>query len=63
VAKLDKERSKLDAQWQAEKETISSIREKKAELEQLKVEEVQSERDGNLAGLLKLNTALSLFIK
>ncbi len=58
VAKLDKERSKLDAQWQAEKEAISSIREKKAELEQLKVEEVQSERDGNLARAAEIKHGL-----
>ncbi len=58
VAKLDKERSKLDAQWQAEKEAISAIREKKAELEQLKVEEVQSERDGNLARAAEIKHGL-----
>ena len=58
VAKLDKERSKLDAQWQAEKEAISSIREKKAQLEQLKVEEVQSERDGNLARAAEIKHGL-----
>ncbi|NLA92699.1 MAG: ATP-dependent chaperone ClpB [Spirochaetales bacterium] len=58
VAKLDKERSKLDAQWQADKEAISAIREKKAELEQLKVEEVQSERDGNLARAAEIKHGL-----
>ncbi len=58
VAQLDKERRKLDAQWQAEKEAISSIREKKAQLEQLKVEEVQSERDGNLARAAEIKHGL-----
>ena len=48
VAKLEVQRNKLDEQWQGEKRAISSIREKKAQLEQLKVEEVQSERDVNL---------------
>ncbi len=58
VAKLEVQRNKLDEQWQGEKRAISSIREKKAQLEQLKVEEVQSERDGNLARAAEIKHGL-----
>ncbi|MFA7371740.1 MAG: Clp protease N-terminal domain-containing protein, partial [Sphaerochaetaceae bacterium] len=56
--KLGAQRDKLDAQWRGEKEAIASIREKKAQVEQLKSEEVQSERSGNLARAAEIKHGL-----
>ena len=49
LADLNAARDRLHLQWNNEKEAIASIREKKALLEQLKAEELQSERSGDLA--------------
>ncbi len=49
LADLNAARNRLQLQWNNEKEAIASIREKKALLEQLKAEELQSERSGDLA--------------
>jgi ATP-dependent Clp protease ATP-binding subunit ClpB len=48
----------LQLQWNNEKDAISSIRENKAKLEQLKNEEVQSEREGNLARAAEIKHGL-----
>ncbi|MDD3823573.1 MAG: AAA family ATPase, partial [Sphaerochaetaceae bacterium] len=48
----------LHLQWTNEKEAIASIREKKARLEQLKNEEVQSERSGSLARAAEIKHGL-----
>ncbi len=47
-------RDALQLQWQNEKAAITAIRENKAKLEQLKQEEVMSERSGNLARAAEL---------
>lgn len=56
LRKLDKEYSqlkevqtKLTLKWQAEKEIITEIRNRKEKLEELKAQETQFEREGNLA--------------
>ena len=49
LADLNATRDHLHLQWSNEKQAIGSIREKKALLEQLKNEELQSERSGDLA--------------
>ncbi|MHC1691881.1 MAG: ATP-dependent chaperone ClpB [Sphaerochaetaceae bacterium] len=49
LADLNASRDALHLQWTNEKAAISGIREKKALLEQLKSEELQSERSGDLA--------------
>ena len=49
LADLRTERDAMQLQWQNEKEIIDQIREIKTSIEQLAIEEVQNERDGNLA--------------
>ena len=49
LAELSHSRDTLHLQWENEKNAIQIIRDKKAELENLKSEEVQREREGNLA--------------
>ncbi|MBO8093889.1 MAG: AAA family ATPase, partial [Prosthecochloris sp.] len=49
LADLKAERDGMQMQWQNEKKIINEIREKKAQLEHLKTEEVQAERNGDLA--------------
>ncbi len=49
LSELNHKRDALHLQWDNEKNAIQIIRDKKAELENLKNEEVQSEREGNLA--------------
>jgi ATP-dependent Clp protease ATP-binding subunit ClpB len=49
LADLKAERDSMQMQWQNEKKIIDEIREKKARLETLKSEEVQAERNGDLA--------------
>ena len=45
IAELSEKRNALKAKWEQEKATIQSIRQKKEELEQLKLEAEQAERD------------------
>lgn len=45
IAELSEQRNILKAQWEQEKATIQSIRQKKEELEQLRLEAEQAERD------------------
>ncbi|MFA7641684.1 MAG: ATP-dependent chaperone ClpB [Sphaerochaetaceae bacterium] len=58
LAELNASRDSLHLQWTNEKEAIASIREKKARLEQLKNEEVQSERSGSLARAAEIKHGL-----
>lgn len=45
IAELSEQRNALKGQWEQEKATIQSIRQKKEELEQLRLEAEQAERD------------------
>ncbi|MBC8488625.1 MAG: ATP-dependent chaperone ClpB [Bacteroidetes bacterium] len=47
IAYLNDERNHLHAKWQAEKEIVEQIQQKKKEIENLKFEAEQAERDGN----------------
>lgn len=47
IAELNDERTKLRAQWKAEKEIIEGIQKEKERIENLKQEAVQAEREGN----------------
>ena len=47
IANLNDERNHLHAKWQAEKEIVEQIQQKKKEIENLKFEAEQAERDGN----------------
>ncbi|PKL25691.1 MAG: ATP-dependent chaperone ClpB [Spirochaetae bacterium HGW-Spirochaetae-2] len=58
LSELQASRDSLHLQWSNEKEAISGIRAKKAQLEQLKNEEVQSERSGNLARAAEIKHGL-----
>ena len=58
LAELNAVRDSLHLQWSNEKEAIAGIREKKARLEQLKNEEIQSERTGNLARAAQIKHGL-----
>ena len=49
LANLKADRDGMQMQWRNEKKIIDEIREKKAHLEHLKTEEVQAERNGDLA--------------
>jgi ATP-dependent Clp protease ATP-binding subunit ClpB len=55
---LKEKRAVLLNKWEDEKRSIEAIREKKATLEQLKSEEVQSEREGNLARAAEIKHGL-----
>lgn len=58
LAELNEIRDVLHLQWTGEKEAISTIREKKVKLDQLKSEEVQSERSGDLARAAEIKHGL-----
>ena len=48
LSQLNEEFTALKAQWDAEKDVVSTIRSLKEKLDQLRIEESQAERDGNL---------------
>ncbi len=48
IANLSEERNKLRAKWQAEKDIVEQIQKKKNEIEQLKFEDEDANRKGNL---------------
>jgi len=48
IANLSEERNKLRAKWQAEKEIVEQIQKKKNEIEQLKFEDEDANRKGDL---------------
>jgi ATP-dependent Clp protease ATP-binding subunit ClpB len=54
VRNLEEERDRLKLQWQNEKNAIDSIRDLKSQIEDLKAQEVQFEREGNLAGAAEI---------
>ncbi len=54
VAELSEKRNELKAHWQNEKELIQSIRSMKEEIENVKHEAEQKERDGDLAKVAEL---------
>lgn len=58
LADLQSLKDSLQMQWTNEKEAIASIRDNKAKLERLKQEEIQSERDGNLARAAQIKHGL-----
>jgi len=58
LGELQAQRDTLHTQWESEKSGIATIRELKAQLEQLKLEEIQSERDGDLANAAKIKHGL-----
>ena len=58
LSELSHKRDTLHLQWDNEKNAIQIIRERKAELENLKNEEVQSERQGNLARAAEIKHGL-----
>ena len=58
LSHLNSLRDSLQLQWGNEKTAIQSIRENKAKLEQLKHEEVVSERNGNLAKAAEIKHGL-----
>jgi ATP-dependent Clp protease ATP-binding subunit ClpB len=58
LADLKHTRDTLQLQWTNEKESIAAIRDRKAQLEQLKHEEIQSEREGNLARAAEIKHGL-----
>ena len=48
LARLNEEFLRLKAQWEAERAAVKDIRDLKEKLEQLRNEEIQAQRDGNL---------------
>ena len=58
LSELNHSRDTLHLQWENEKRAIQIIRDKKAELENLKNEEVQREREGNLARAAEIKHGL-----
>ena len=54
LADLKEKRSALHQRWKAEKESISRIREVKAEIEQLRNKAVELERKGDLAKVAEI---------
>ena len=54
IANLSEERNKLRAKWQAEKEIVEQIQKKKDENEQLKFEEEQANRNGELGRVAEI---------
>ncbi|MCW3982780.1 MAG: ATP-dependent chaperone ClpB [Candidatus Bathyarchaeota archaeon] len=54
IANLSEERNKLRAKWQAEKDIVEQIQKKKNEIEQLKFEEEQANRNGDLGKVAEI---------
>src|SRR5947208_1539034 len=54
LADLREQSSALKARWKQEKEAITHLRQLKERIEQLKIEEQQAERDGNLARVAEI---------
>ena len=54
LARLKEEIAKLETHWKKEKESVTHIRELKAERERIKLEEQQAERMGDLARVAEL---------
>ncbi|MCK9286967.1 MAG: ATP-dependent chaperone ClpB [Sphaerochaetaceae bacterium] len=58
LSELQQQRDALHLRWMNEKDAIAQIRDKKALLEQLKQEELQCERDGDLARAAEIKHGL-----
>ncbi len=58
LAELKAKHAVMHLQWKNEKEVIDSLRKMKAEMEQLKTEELQIERSGNLARAAEIKHGL-----
>jgi ATP-dependent Clp protease ATP-binding subunit ClpB len=54
ISNLSEERNKLRAKWQAEKDIVEQIQKKKNEIEQLKFEEEQANRNGDLGKVAEI---------
>ena len=54
IANLSEERNKLKAKWQAEKEIVEQIQNKKNEIEQLKFEDEDANRRGELGKVAEI---------
>ncbi|MCX8151351.1 MAG: ATP-dependent chaperone ClpB [Candidatus Bathyarchaeota archaeon] len=54
IANLSEERNKLRAKWQAEKDIVDQIQKKKKEIEQLKFEEEDANRRGDLGKVAEI---------
>ncbi len=54
IANLNDERSHLRAKWQSEKEIVEKIQQKKNEIENLKFEADQAERDGDFGKVAEI---------
>jgi len=54
IANLDEERKKLRAKWQSEKDVISEIQQLKQQIETLKLEAEQSERQGDYGSVAEI---------
>lgn len=54
LAQLNEQRDQLKAQWQLEKELISTIRKMKSEIEELKTEAANYERQGDLGKVAEI---------
>jgi len=58
IANLGTRRDELKAQWENEKAVLSAIQQKKAEIESLRLEAEQAERDGNYARVAEIRYGL-----
>ena len=58
IANLGSRRNELNAQWENEKSVLAAIQQKKAEIESLRIEAEQSERDGNYARVAEIRYGL-----
>ena len=54
IANLNDTRTNLRAKWQAEKEIVDKIQQKKKEIESFKIEAEQAERDGDLGKVAEI---------
>ncbi len=54
IANLNDKRTNLRAKWKAEKEIVDKIQQKKKEIESLKIEAEQAERDGDLGKVAEI---------
>ncbi len=54
IANLSEERNKLKAKWQAEKDIVDQIQNKKNEIEQLKFEDEEANRKGDLGKIAEI---------
>lgn len=63
LANLQEESAQLKTRWQAEKEVITHVRDLKERLEQVRVQEQQAERAGDLAKAAELRYGVTLQVQ